>query len=176
MSLLVALIVIAFGVAVLIGGVRLWLIGGAIGALLGIALVNRFAVAQNEWLPIVFVVVLAIVFGVLAVLLKKFAGLAIMGLGFFAGGAIVFALLDALGLGLGLITWALAVAGGAIAAVLAGRFKDWAFIVLAELVGALLIVRGVQIILPASGWFALLLGVVAAGGGIYYHLRNVKRG
>jgi hypothetical protein len=57
-----------------------------------------------------------------------------------------------------------------IGAMLVTRFKDWAVIVLAAVVGALLSVRGLQLLLPAiQGTLATLIVLVLAGGGIAYH-------
>lgn len=176
MNLLTAVILIAFGVLVLVGGTRPWLLGAAVGALLGIGLVKLFNMQLDSSLTVILVVGLAVVFGFLLFIRREFAGFAVMAVGFFAGGAIVFGLLDALGQGLGFVTWILALIGGAIGAVVADRFRTWALAILAALVGALLIVRGVQIIIPATGAFALLLGVVVAAGGIYYRIRGGKSG
>jgi hypothetical protein len=66
--------------------------------------------------------------------------------------------------------WILALTGAVTGIILIGRFKDWAFIGLAAFVGALLTVRGLQILMPfMQGFIGTLLGVVLAGGSIAYH-------
>jgi hypothetical protein len=78
--------------------------------------------------------------------------------------------LDLFGLDLGLVGWLLALVGAVIGAGLLSRFKEWTLIVLASLVGALLTVRGLQMLIPfVQGFIASLIGLVLAGGGIAYH-------
>lgn len=173
-NLFTALALIAFGVAVLIGGNRLWLIGAAAGALLGVGLLNLFNVAYVSWVALFMVIGFAVALGIAAVVFKGFASLIIMALGFFAGGAIVLAILDMFNLNsLGLLAWIAALVGGAVGAVLARRFQAWAFIAIAAIVGALLILRGAQILIPTlDGTIASLLAIVIAGAGIFYHARK----
>ena len=50
------------------------------------------------------------------------------------------------------------------------RFEKWAFIALAALVGALLTVRGLQMLAPfMQGFAGALLGLVLAGVSFAYH-------
>ena len=59
-----------------------------------------------------------------------------------------FAVLDLLGGGFGLLDWLVSLVAAVVVAVLARRYSTWAFIVLAGLVGALLVVRACNLGLP----------------------------
>ena len=81
--------------------------------------------------------------------------------------------LDLFNLNFGLLDWLLAVGGGVVAVVAIRRFrrgtKDWGLIILAGLIGALLVTRGLVIWLPSlQGPISSLLAVVLAGGSIAY--------
>jgi hypothetical protein len=81
----------------------------------------------------------------------------------------VFAVLNLFGLDWGLLNWGLALIGAVIGAALVSRFKEWAVIILAGLVGAFLCMRGLQILIPSlDGLIATLIGLVLAGAGIAY--------
>jgi len=66
--------------------------------------------------------------------------------------------------------WILALVGAVIGVIVVERFKEWAFIALAALVGALLTVRGLQMLAPfMQGFVGTLLGLVLAGVSFAYH-------
>jgi hypothetical protein len=112
---------------------------------------------------------LAILFAFGAGIAKSLIGLITLALGALAGGAITLGLLDLLGLDWGIVNWILALVGAVIGAGILSRFKDWAIIVLASLVGALLCMRGLEMIFPNfSGLIASLVGLVLLGAGIAY--------
>lgn len=82
----------------------------------------------------------------------------------------MLAVLDVFGLDLGIGSWLLALVGAVIGAGLLSRFKKWTLIVLASLVGSLLVVRGLQMMIPlVQGFTASLIGLVLVIGGITYH-------
>jgi hypothetical protein len=55
--------------------------------------------------------------------------------------------------------------------VLIGRFKEWAVIIIASLVGAMLTMRGLQMLIPSfQGPLASLLALALAGGGFAYQM------
>src|SRR5678815_4170782 len=113
---------------------------------------------------------LAIVCAMGTAFIKVAVNVLMLALGVLAGAAIVVALLDMFGLNFGLFDWVLVLAGGAVGAVVAGRFKQWAVVVIAALVGALLTTRGLQLLLPSlQGPIATLIAIILAGGGIAYH-------
>ena len=63
----------------------------------------------------------------------------------------------------------IAVVGGVVGLIMVRRYKDWAMIVLAGLIGGLLVTRGLTIWLPfLQGAFGTLLVIVLAGGGIAF--------
>lgn len=101
-------------------------------------------------------------------------------LGALAGGAIVIAILDLLTIDQGHVNWLLAVFGGVIGLMLIRRSrrssKDWGIIILASLVGALLIARGLAILLPSlqGSLISTLIVIVLAGGGIAYQVGGRK--
>ncbi len=172
---LIALILIAAGIAVLVGGTRLWLIGAATGALLGVGLLNWIPGMQTGWFGSLLVVGLAVAFGVLALFGKGFVSLIVMGIGFVAGVAIALAVLDMFNFDLGFISWVAALVVGIVAAGFAARVQDWALIILSALVGALLVLRGAQMLMPTlDGTIATVIALVVAGGGIFYHARGKK--
>lgn len=168
--LMVAIILIALGLIVLVYGTRLALFGAGVGALLGIGILRLLPGAQESLLWLALPIGLAILFAVGAGLVKGMVGLITLALGALAGGAITLALLDLFGIDLGFIDWILALVGAIIGAGFLSRFKDWTIIVLASLVGALLTVRGLQLLVPfVQGFIASLIGLVLAGAGIAYH-------
>ena len=171
--LITGLILIAAGIAVLVGGTRLWLIGGAAGALLGLGLLRLLPGTQDGFVGVAIVVGFAVLFGVLAMFGKGFISLIVMAIGFIAGVAIATALFDMLNLNMGFIGWIVALIAGFVAACFAMRVQGWALIVLSALVGALLVLRGAQLIVPSlDGTIATVIAVVVAAGGIFYHARG----
>ena len=166
----VAFVLIVLGLVVLVYGTRLTLFGAGVGALLGLAILRILPGAQESLLWLIVPIGLAILFALGAGLAKGLIGLVTLALGALAGGAIVLAVLDLFGLDFGLMNWLLALVGAVIGAGFLSRFKEWTIIVLAAVVGALLTVRGLQMLIPfVQGSIATLIGVLLAGGGIAYH-------
>jgi hypothetical protein len=169
MPLIVPLLLIGFGVALLLAGTRPWLLGAGTGALLGLGLLRLVPGEQSGVFGLLVVSVLAAIVGVFAGVAKGFVALVVMGLGFLAGGAMAFAVLDLLGGGFGLLDWLLSLVAAVVVAVLARRFSSWALIVLAGVVGALLVVRGVQLWFPSfQGLLATASALALAGASIGY--------
>jgi hypothetical protein len=164
-----ALIVIVLGLMLLGFGKRMWLFGAGVGAVVGLALLRFLPGAQDGWLGFLVVFGLAILFAVGSGVAKGFIGLITLALGALAGGAIVLLVLDLFGLDWGLVNWLLALVGAVIGAGVMSRFKDWAIIILAAIVGALLCTRGLQLLIPAlDGFIASLITLVLAGGSVVY--------
>ena len=165
-----SIILIVVGLIVLAFGNRLAFFGAGVGALLGIVILRFFPGAQDSWLWLIIPVGLAILFAVGAGLAKGLIKLITLAFGALAGGMIVLSVMDLFGLDLGLINWILALVGAVIGAGLLSRFEEWTVIVLASIVGALLTVRGLQMLVPfVQDFMATLIGLVLAGGGIAYH-------
>jgi hypothetical protein len=167
---LLGVILIALGLIVLAFGSRLALLGAGVGALLGIGILRILPGDLDSLWWLIVPIGLAILFAFGAGLARGVINLIILAIGAFAGGAIVLAVLDLFGLDLGVVNWLLALVGAVVGAGLLSRFKDWAIIILAALIGALLTVRGLQVLLPSlQGTIATLIGLLLAGGGIAYH-------
>lgn len=165
-----AILIIALGIFILAMGNRLTLLGAGVGALLGIGILSFLPGGQDSLWWWVIPVGLAVLFMIGAVFLKGFVQLVTLAIGAVAGGAIVFAALDLLGLDFGVIDWILALVGAVIGVILIQRYKEWAFIALAALVGALLTVRGLQMFVPlVQGFLGTLLAFVLAGVSFAYH-------
>jgi hypothetical protein len=173
MSAGIAVAVIALGLVVLLLGKRLALLAAGVGALLGIAFL-KFAPGQQDGIVgLLLVFGLAVAGGILGVVAKGITHLTILIIGFIAGGALVMVGLDAVGIDLGLWAFVAAVFGGLIAVMLANRFFDWAVLVLAGLVGAALMMRGLQLLMPSLvGPIGLLVGIALAVLGIIYQARR----
>lgn len=168
---------IVFGIALVFIGKRLWLLGAGIGALLGTSLVFLFPWLFGGWLGVLTILGLAVLLAVLVIVFKGFTRLITWGIGFFAGGAIVMSLLDLLTINAGGWNVLLGFAGGVIGAVLANRYFEWVIIFSAAIIGAMLAVRGVELLLGGAGLndaLATLLVVALAGFGIWYHFRNKR--
>jgi hypothetical protein len=171
-----AITLIAFGLLVLLFGSRLWLLGAAVGALLGVGLLRFLPGAQTGVLSWLIPIGLAIALGFSAVLFKAIVDLIFLVLGILAGAAAGLAILNLFGVDSGLTNLLFALAGGVIGAVLVRRFKRWALVILAGIVGALLTVWGLQSLIPAlTGPLASLIALVLAGGSIWYQGRSIGK-
>lgn len=170
---ILALVLIALGIAVLALGARLAILGAGVGALLGVGLL-RWLLVPPENLVWWFLVpgALAVLCALGAGFMKGIVNLVTLVIGALAGAAIALALPDLFGfLQFGLPDWILALGGGLVGMVLMGRFKDLAVMILAALVGALLTMRGLQLLLPSfQGPLASLLALALAGSGIAYQV------
>lgn len=164
------IMVIAIGVAVLMFGNRLAVLGAAVGALLGVGLLRLFPGSTDSLITLLIPVLLAVLGFFGAAFAKGIVDIVLLVIGALAGAAIVLGFLDLFQLDMGWIDWLLVIAGGAVGIIVIRRFKDWAMIVLAGLIGGLLITRGL------SDWFSFLEGaggtllvLVLTGAAIAYH-------
>ena len=167
---------IAIGVAVLVFGRRLAILGAAVGALLGVVLLSLFSGSGDLWLQLAFVGGLAVAGFFVAGFARGIVDVVLLVMGALGGAAIALALLDLFGMtDPGLVRWLLALVGGVIGLMLMRRFrrgsKDWGIIILASLIGSLLVTRGLALLLPflqdAAVWRTLLFVVLAGGGFVY---------
>ena len=164
-----AILFIILGLMILVFGSRLALFGAGVGALLGIGILSILPGSQSSWLWLIIPIGLAILFAIGAGIAKGFIGLISLALGALAGGAITLALLNLFGISWGIGNWLASLAGAVIGAGIMSNFKDWAMIILAGLVGALLCTRGLQMMIPAlGGLIGSLIGLVLAVAGIAY--------
>jgi hypothetical protein len=163
------ILVIAIGIAVLLFGKRLAVMGAAVGALLGIGLLNLFPGSTTPLTILLIPGLLAVLGAVFAGFAKGIVNIVLMVLGALAGAAITLGFLDLFGLDLGWINWVFAVIGGVIGLIMVQRFADLALTILAGLIGALLITRGLTDWMPfLEGFLGTLLVMVLAGVGITY--------
>lgn len=167
-------LVIAIGIAVLAFGKRLAVLGAAVGAILGLALLRLIpGTSGSPLLALLIPILLAVTGFFVAGFAKGIVSIVLTVLGAFAGAAIMLGFLDLFGVNTGLLDWVLAVVGGVIGVILVGRFKVWASIILAGLIGGLLVTRGLSSWLPIlQGTFGSLLVLVLAGVSILYQSRR----
>ncbi len=166
---------IAIGVAVLVFGRRLAILGAAVGALLGVVLLGLFTASGDLWLQLAFVGGLAVLGFFVAGFARGIVDIVLLVMGALGGAAITLGILDLLGMtDPGLTRWLFAVVGGAIGLILMRRFRrgsrDWGIIILASLIGALLVTRGLTALLPflqETIWRSLLFVVLAGAGFVY---------
>jgi hypothetical protein len=166
-------LLIAVGVAVLALGRRLAVMGAAVGFLLGVGLLALFPGTSGPWVTFGLPIVLALVGFFCAAFAKGIIAIVILVIGALAGAAIVLAFLDLFGVDAGLLRWVLAVVGAVVGFVLIRRFrkgsKDWGMLILAGLVGALLVARGLTQLLPSlQGSIGTLIVIVLAGASIAF--------
>lgn len=162
-------LLIALGLMTLAFGSRLAILGAAVGAILGVALLRLLPGDQGFWLTLLVPGGLALLSFFGAGLANKAVGFLTLVLGVVAGVAITLNVLDLFNHSFGLLDLALAVAGGCVGAVLVNRFRAWAVIILAGLVGAVLTMRGISVLLPGlDGLLATSLALLLAAAGIAY--------
>ncbi len=165
--------VIIIGLAVLLLGKRLAVLGAAVGALLGVGLLALFPGDSGPWITLGVPLALAVAGFFVAGFSKGIIEIVILVLGALGGAAIVLGFLNLFNLDLGLMNWILAVVGGVAGLILIRRSRtgsqDWGIIILASLIGALLVTRGLSVLFPSvDGLIATLIVVVLAGAGMAY--------
>lgn len=163
------ILLIAIGAAVLAFGKRLAVLGAAVGALLGIGLLQLFPGSSAPLLQLAIPTGLAVLGYFGAAYAKAFVDIVLLVIGALAGAAIVLGFLDLFHITLGWLQWLLVVGGGVVGLIMVRRFKDWAMTILAGLVGGLLVTRGLSIWLPIlEGALGTVVVIVLAGGGIAF--------
>lgn len=167
------ILVIAIGIAVLVFGKRLAVLGAAVGALLGVGLLSLFSTPGDPLLQLAVVGLLAVLGFFVGGFAKGLVAIVILVIGVLAGAAIVLGFLDLFNMDLGLMRWLLAAVGGVVGFVLIRRARqgsqDWGIIILAGLVGALLVTRGLTILVPSlQGVVGTLIVIVLAGVSIAF--------
>ena len=167
------ILLILIGIAVLVFGKRLAVLGAAVGALLGVGLLSLFSASGDPLLQFAVVGLLAVLGAFVGGFAKGLVNIIVLVLGALAGAAIVLGFLDLFNIGPGPLNWLLAVVGGFVGLILIRRSRkgsqDWGMIILAGLVGALLVTRGLTIWLPAlQGVSGTLIVLVLAGASIAF--------
>jgi hypothetical protein len=179
MDVMFPVLIIAIGIAVLVLGKKLAVMGAAVGALLGVGLLRLLNI------PVTDVLLTLLIPGALAVIgffvagfTKAIVNIVLLVVGAVAGAAIVLAFLDLFHINSGLLDWILALVGGVIGLILVRRYNDWALIILAGVVGGLLVTRGLSAWLPflKDTLGGTLLVIVLAGGSIAYEGGFLSKG
>jgi hypothetical protein len=159
------ILLIAIGVAVLLLGKRLSVLGAAVGALFGAGILRLLPGSSSIWVQLALPLTLAVIGFFAAGFAKGMVNIVLMVIGALAGAGIVMGFYDLFQITSISVELFLAVVGGIIGIVLIMRFKDWAMIILAGLIGGLLVTRGLAIWIPflqgaVGTLFVLVLMVV----------------
>jgi hypothetical protein len=163
------ILVIAIGIVVLVFGKRLAVLGAAVGAIVGVALLGLFNVPITDLWALLIPILLAVIGFFGAAFAKGIISIVLLVFGALGGAAIALTFLDLFNLDFGWLDWLIALIGGVVGLVLIRRFGDWGMILLSAVIGALLVTRGLMIWLPSlEGVFSSLIVLVLAGGSIAY--------
>ena len=170
MNVMFPVLIIAIGIAVLVFGKRLAVMGAAVGALLGVGLLRLLNIPVTDvFLTLLIPGLLAVIGFFVAGFAKGIINIVLLVLGALAGAAIVLAFFDLFNVGSSLLVISLAVVGGVVGLIMVRRYHDWALIIFAGLIGGLLVTRGLSAWLPfLQGAAGTLLVIVLAGGSIVY--------
>ena len=168
MNVLFPVLVIAIGIAVLVAGKRLAVMGAAVGALLGVGLLYLLNIPLTDVLLTLLIPgALAVIGFFVAGFAKGIVNIVLLVVGALAGAAIVLAFFNLFNIGSTLFVWILAVVGGVVGLVMVRRYHDWAMLIFSGVVGGLLITRGLTVWLSfLQGAIGTLLVIVLAGGSI----------
>jgi hypothetical protein len=168
MNVLFPVLVIAIGIAVLVAGKRLAVMGAAVGAMLGVALLQLLNIPLTDVLLTLLIPGLLAVIGFfVAGFAKGIVNIVLLVLGALAGAVIVLGFFNLFNFGSTLLVWLLAVVGGVVGLIMVRRYHDWAMLIFSGVVGGLLITRGLTVWLPfLQGAIGTLLVIVLAGGSI----------
>jgi hypothetical protein len=165
----VRILEIVVGLAVLLMGRELyWLFVGGAGFALGANLASRFLVGPSGWVTLLIALSAGLVGALIALFLQR---VAVAIAGFLAGGYLVISLLDTVGWGEALPSWALFVAGGVIGVLAIALLFEWALIVLSSLVGAALVAQAI----PLRTLVQVMLFVILLAVGVSAQLRLMRR-
>lgn len=162
------LISIALGVAVLLLGKNLRLFAAAAGFLIGLSVMNLLFPGGSVLTAAIVAVILAIVAVVLLAVARGGVRLVLRIIGAIAGAAIALWLLESLGVNLGLVNWIIALAGALTGFGLMARFFNLGIIILTSLLGASLIIGGVEKFVPLGDGVTTLLTLALAVVGILF--------
>jgi hypothetical protein len=149
---------VLIGLLVLLLGRRLfWFFVGAVGFIAGVRLAPQLFPNQPDWA----IIGIALLAGVIGAVIAIFAqGVAIVLAGFFAGAYLATVAVSLIGLDTGSYGWLPYIVGGIIGAILLLLVFDWALIILSSLVGATMVVQGLQVTAAAATLIFLVLLVI----------------
>jgi hypothetical protein len=168
MNVMFPVLIIAIGIAVLVAGKRLAVMGAAVGAMLGVALLYLLNIPLTDvFLTLLIPGLLAVIGFFVAGFAKGIVNIVLLVLGALAGAVIVLGFFNLFNIASSLLVWLLALVGGVVGFILVRRYHDWAMLIFSGVLGGLLITRGLREWLPfLQGAAGTLLVIVLAGGSI----------
>ena len=153
--------ILAGGLLIAFGRKLFWLYVALLGFAAGLSAASRLFHVQPEWLQLVIGVAFGIVGGLLAYFFQK---VAVAVAGFLGGAYVATSLLTIFAYNPGrnddVLVWGLFLIGGIIGAALAAMVFDWALIILTSLAGALLVMEGLNLPMPAGWLIAVVLFII----------------
>ena len=166
-------LLIVIGITVLALGKRLSIMGAAVGFLLGVGLLRLFPETSGPIITFGIPIGLAVAGFFAAAFARGIIDIVILVVGAIAGAAVVLGFLDLFNIDLGLANWLLAVVGGVAGFMMIRRgrkgSKDWGMVILASLVGALLVTRGIVLLMPSlQDTITGIIAIALTAGGIVY--------
>jgi hypothetical protein len=173
--------ILAGGLLIAFGRKLFWLYVALLGFAAGLSMSSRLFHIQPEWQQLA----IGIVFGIVGALLAYFfQEIAVAVAGFLGGAYIATSLLGVFAYNPtqngDVLVWALFLIGGIIGAALAIMLFDWALIILTSLAGALLVMEGLNLPMPAGWLIAFVLfaiGIILQAGidGLPRHEDTTRR-
>ena len=149
-----------FGIFLVLSGRKLfWLFVGGMGFVFSLSLALQIFKGQPSWTLILFALFIGAVGALLTIFLEKAA--IILG-GVLAGAYLLGSLTNLLSLG-NHLSWLPYLVGGILGGVLVASIFEWSLIMLSSLVGALLIIRAVNLGLGLAALGGLLLFLTGVG-------------
>jgi hypothetical protein len=172
---------LVLGTIMLTVGSRLyWLFLGIVGFMLGFDMAGQAMAGRPHSVMIVVAVLGGLAGAFLAVFLQR---LAIVAGGFFAGGYLVFGLLEGFGVRNNPYHWLFFVLGGIIGAFLMWVLFDWALIILSSGLGSVLVLQALPVNQQMTKllFFVLLILGIALQTGLlkkqpHPHRRSIRSG
>ncbi len=162
------LISIALGIAVLLLGKNLRLFAAAAGFLIGFVLTRQIIPGTPILVALIVAAVLALISLILIIIARGGIQLVLQIMGALAGAGILLWLTESLGLASGLVSWIIAFIGALIGFGLMARFFGLGIIALTSLLGASLIVSGLNAFIPLSDGVGTIITLVLAAVGFLY--------
>ncbi len=178
MSVMFPILIIAIGIAVLALGKRVAVLGAAVGAIVGVALLSIFpTLLENPLVALLIPGGLALLGFFAAAFAKGMVRIVLLVFGALAGAAVVAAFLNLFSPDLGWLGFLLEFVGGVVGFMLIRRYREWGLIILSGFIGALLVTRGLIGLMPAlDGTLRGIAIIVLAGGSIGYQGGFLNRG
>lgn len=170
---------ILVGIVVLLVGRQLfWIFIGAVGFFIGVVFAPLLFGTAPDWLRLVMSLALGATFAALAIVIQK--PMAVLA-GFFAGGLFDMSVFALIGSGLGAderfgwFGWFVFITGGIVGAIAVFLLFDWAVIALSSMVGAGLIMNGVETFGQLPPFIGIIIFVALVATGMWVQSRLLQR-